>query len=132
MPKRTPSHSIVVMRDGKRVRATPNQPFDFTKEEIEELEESDPLALVSDAPHGKSLEPQGVGPVIVSNEPSRFQSEPEPIREPVVAPRRQGDLEETRRTSPQVPATAATRDVPAARGAPAPAPAAGRRDPGNL
>lgn len=53
MPKKIPTHAVVVVRDSKQVTATPGKAFDFTKEEVEELAVIAPDALrdpVNEAP----------------------------------------------------------------------------------
>lgn len=53
MPKKIPLHSVVVVRGGKQVTATPGEVFDFTQEEVDELAVIAPEALrdpVNEAP----------------------------------------------------------------------------------
>ena len=45
MPKRTPLQSVVVIRDGERVTPEIGRPYEFTKEEIEQVERANPAAL---------------------------------------------------------------------------------------
>ncbi len=45
MPERITLASIVVIRDGKRVRPELNKPFNYTKEEITSILEGHPAAL---------------------------------------------------------------------------------------
>lgn len=45
MPLRTPMQSVVVIRDKKRVTPEIGKPFEFTKEEVAEIEEMNPDAL---------------------------------------------------------------------------------------
>lgn len=64
MPKRTPLQSVVVMREGKMVTPPLEQPFEFTKEEIDQIEAVNPAALsvmtqvdMSKEPEAKATEP---------------------------------------------------------------------------
>lgn len=45
MPKRTPLQSVVVIRDGARFTPEIGRPFEFTKDEIEQVERANPAAL---------------------------------------------------------------------------------------
>ena len=66
MAKRIVKQGVVVVRDGKRVRPQPGKAFDFTAEEIKQLEEISPnsiakLSEVEDDPRSKSVEGEGAG-----------------------------------------------------------------------
>lgn len=45
MAEKITIHAVTVMRDGKKRRVLPNERFDFTDEEIEQLDERSPEAL---------------------------------------------------------------------------------------
>lgn len=45
MPLRTPTQSVIVMRGTKRVTPEIGKPFEFTKEEIEQIDAMNPDAL---------------------------------------------------------------------------------------
>lgn len=45
MPLRNANKSIILIRDGKRITVSPDDVFDFTAEEIEQITEADPQAL---------------------------------------------------------------------------------------
>lgn len=45
MPLRTPMQSVIVMRDKKRVTPEIGTPFEFTADEVAEIEEMNPDAL---------------------------------------------------------------------------------------
>lgn len=45
MPKRIPRESVVVFRNGRRVRPKLGEPFDFTSVEVKEIESHRPNAL---------------------------------------------------------------------------------------
>ena len=49
MPKRTPKQTVVVMRDGKSVTPPIGEPFEFTKEEVEQIEAMNPDAISTEA-----------------------------------------------------------------------------------
>ena len=54
MPKRLVKKGVTVVRDGRRVRPEINKGFDFTKEEIDAINETDATAL------GTAKEAEGV------------------------------------------------------------------------
>lgn len=47
--KRTPMQSVVVMRDGKSMSPPIGKPFDFTEDEVAQLEATNPDAISSEA-----------------------------------------------------------------------------------
>jgi hypothetical protein len=63
MPKLVPTVGTVVVRDGQRVRPTIGKPFDYTKEEADQIREEAPNALVKQ----KDVEDDGDEAVPASN-----------------------------------------------------------------
>ena len=49
MPKRVPVNSVFVVRDGKQVSPTIGEPFNFTDEELTDIERLMPEAISTDA-----------------------------------------------------------------------------------
>lgn len=45
MPQRIPQHTIVLVRDGQRVKPVIGKPFNFTPEEVKSITASNPKAL---------------------------------------------------------------------------------------
>lgn len=64
MPKRIPTQTIIMHRDGKRVTVKPGVSFDFTADEIKDIKQSSPDALRTlvneevDVPEQKAPEPR--------------------------------------------------------------------------
>jgi hypothetical protein len=45
MPKRTPVQTVTVVREGKAMHPTIGKPFNFTEDEIEQIEATNPDAI---------------------------------------------------------------------------------------
>lgn len=87
MPTKIARHTVTVHRDGKSVRAPIGKPFDFTDEEVKQVDEANPRALR--VPHnefqeGASGEGHPPGATIPTTDPATITEDTAGTMSPIV------------------------------------------------